>query len=161
MREVPLSKGMIALVDDEDYPIVCVWKWHARKEGNIYYARSTGVYQIFGSWYLHRLILNPGGGEIVDHIDGNGLNNQKSNLRIVSESENRRNTTAPSRNTSGVRCVHYCKTKRKWVAKYRTKGKVTHVGNFDTKEEAKEALAAAYISEFGTNGRWYCAGTVC
>ena len=86
MKELLLTKDFIALVDDEDYDrIVSVGEWHTHCAGHTNYARSGK------NGYLHRFIMNPPKGKVVDHIDHNGLNNQKSNLCVCSYSENQKN----------------------------------------------------------------------
>ncbi len=93
MREIPLTRDKVALVDDEDFSKVAKYRWHALKSPKTWYATAN----IPGSnprkkISMHRLILglaNPK--DITDHKDHNGLNNQKANLRICTNAENRRN----------------------------------------------------------------------
>ena len=95
MKEIPLTQGKIALVDDEDYEYLCQFNWYARKDKRTYYAvrsvhlKNGKVY----SEHMHRVIMNTTKGNVVDHIDHNGLNNQKYNLRNCTPNENRLNRT--------------------------------------------------------------------
>lgn len=104
MKEITLRDGGIALVDDEDYDIVSLlpWGYKAYPHNQRVDARHTVC--IDGkpmTLLMHRFILNLRlhDGLSVDHIDGNGLNNQKNNLRIVSNSQNCANRTKPRKNS--------------------------------------------------------------
>lgn len=101
--EVPLTKGYVALVDDVDFAKVSAHPWHALVRANTVYAqaRVPGA----GKVYLHRFILGMqrGDGMQVDHIDHDGLNNTRANLRAVAPGENNRNRRgATSRSITGV-----------------------------------------------------------
>src|SRR5262245_35202767 len=93
MIEVPLTRGKVALIDDADYELVSRFKWHAQRGGygNTYYA-VTNIRLPDGKWTalrMHVLLLGHKG---IDHIDGDGLNNQRSNLRLATQSQNSANT---------------------------------------------------------------------
>lgn len=85
-----------------------------------------------------------------DHIDGNGSNNSISNLRETSPSENNCNKITPSRNTSGARGVSWNKRKSKWHAYVKKEGKTTHLGYFESFEQAKEVAANARVNLHGS-----------
>ena len=95
MKEIKLSKGMVALVDDEDYEYLNQFKWYlTHSHYKHYYAiRSVCVNKKYKSIRMHRDIMMPNHNQEIDHIDHNGLNNQKLNLRICSRAENSRNRT--------------------------------------------------------------------
>lgn len=95
---------------------------------------------------LHRLLLNCPEGYQVDHINGNRLDNRRSNLRIVTQQENLQNRHYDSRNKSGYRGVCYCKQTGKWKAYARHNGKQVWLGRFDTAEEAAESAKASRLS---------------
>lgn len=84
MKEIKLTNGKFATVDDDDYEYLNKQKWCARKSHDTYYAVSTNREKII----MHRLILNTPHGMVVDHIDHNGLNNQKSNIRNCTQKQN-------------------------------------------------------------------------
>jgi hypothetical protein len=79
---------MVALVDDEDFTKLSQFKWSVSTINNNRYALTGKKDPIAGSTAMHRIIMNPPKGMEVDHIDGNGLNNQKSNLRVVTHWQN-------------------------------------------------------------------------
>lgn len=97
VREVPLSKGFVALVDDEDFELVSSVSWYARKGLNTYYAERKGPRDAEGKrkvFSMHRLVmgLGPGEGGIVDHVNRNGLDNRRENLRVTDKSGNALNS---------------------------------------------------------------------
>ena len=168
MKLIPLSQGFFAKVDDEDYDILMKYKWCIKRISNCYYAK-TSVYtkgkQKFYS--MHRIIMKLNNPKIfVDHKDNDGLNNQKSNLRICTSGENMRNKR-PKRNGSskylGV-CWAVLKCKKKiadgsikiymysaWMACIRINNKQKNIGYFKTEENAAIAyniLAEKHHGEF-------------
>ena len=91
MKEIPLSKGFVALVDDEDYEFLSQWKWHVNIRGTNKYAQSRKYIRGVGNdkmVKMHRLVMKPKNGEDVDHINGNSLDNRKQNLRLCSRGQN-------------------------------------------------------------------------
>lgn len=94
-KQIRLAQGFSTLVDDEDYDWLNQWKWHAMvlREGNLIYA-SRAVRGADGKQHplmMHRFILNPPKGVEVDHMNGNALDNRRSNIRLASRAENLRN----------------------------------------------------------------------
>lgn len=124
------------------------------KSGCIYLRIS-----IDGRLYLaHRLAwLYVHGGmpdNVIDHIDGNGMNNAISNLRPCNHSQNAANWVDLSkRNRSGVRGVFWCKSKQRWVAQIKINGKSRHIGTFSDKSAAAQAYKAAAVSQHGEFAR--------
>lgn len=117
------------IVDNEDYEALSKYKWGLTKKG--YARRAAKPRHIF----LHRQILNVPDGVFVDHINGNKLDNRKSNLRIVPQSLNSRNLIQErANNNSGYKGV--CKCRNKWRAYIVVNYKQKHLGCFETKEEA-------------------------
>lgn len=85
--------GDLITVDEADWPVVSKFKWYAcRRRGSFTrYAQAAVIIDGKRTMiYLHRLLLDPKPGEVVDHIDGNALNNSRANLRVVSHSENQK-----------------------------------------------------------------------
>jgi len=103
---------------------------------------------------IHRLIMNPPKGMEIDHKNGNGLDNRRSNLRICTREENGRHRKLSILNTSGYHGVHYCKDskrRKRWMASIRINKKKTYLGRYYTKEEAAEVYKHAslkYHKEF-------------
>lgn len=92
---------------------------------------------------MHSLIAATPVGMVTDHIDHNGLNNQRSNLRVCSRSENMFNQRVHSNNTSGYKGVSWNKVARKWDARIAFHGKRLLIGYFDTIEDASRAYDSA------------------
>ena len=154
MKMVKLTQGYMALVDDEDFEKVMQHKWHVAKGRDTMYA----VHSVpGGKWLLHRWLKGiTDTNTKVDHEDHCGLNNQKSNLRIATESQNQANSMLPSTNSSGIKGVykyksHNWKSCKKWKAQIRFQGKNKALGYFDTKEEAQtvyDKVARELFGEF-------------
>lgn len=106
MREIPLTQGKITLVDDDDYEYLITFKWRALKEGNSWYAgRSvpSGIIKPRQKLiHMHCVIM---GRLWIDHVDGNGLNNQRTNLRFCTRSQNCANSKR--KNKTGYRGVYF------------------------------------------------------
>lgn len=131
MARIELTHGLYAEVDDLDLPLVSVKSWHARmrRDGKGYYAVSTGGVR------MHRLLLGVTDSRIVDHKDGDGLNNKRDNLREGTQSKNCVNRkTTPGTNLRGAR-----PKKGRWQAYIKYRGKQRSLGYFDTEQEAHEA----------------------
>lgn len=136
---IPLSKGYAATVSSEDYPELSRHRWHAvvKKRGRYVYAArwvSAGK-----RLYMHRAIAGVDG-LLVDHIDGNTLDNRRENLRAVDHSANSINQHTPPRALCGVRGVTAARTR--FRAQLRRHGRMVHLGCFDTVSEAAAAVAA-------------------
>lgn len=115
-------------------------------------------YMKAGPDYVHRLILEPKEGEVVDHINGDPLDNRRSNLRICTVQENSCNQKTRLGNKTGARGVHWEAGRGKWYAKVTVKGRTVFVGRYDTLDEAKAARLSAeailhgqFAGAFGVN----------
>lgn len=143
MKEIPLTKDKIALVDDEDFEYLNQWKWHARyKKGGSYYA-SRKEYKTQETIQMHRVILELKPYKVsklmVDHKDGNGLNNQRYNIRPATNAENNQNRASRKNSSSQYKGVCWDKERNKWVAIIGFNGKHKKLGRFDNEEEAAKA----------------------
>jgi len=149
MREIPLTRGKVALVDDADYDwLVGLGKWTAQPDYHkpeLFYAQHSR-HVARGRWMLeamHRLILGITDPKIeTDHRDGNGLNNQRHNLRIATHAENARNRALRKDNTSGVTGISWMPRRNQWHVRIQTNGVRKCLGYFDDFEVAKEVRIA-------------------
>jgi hypothetical protein len=152
MRTIPLTRGKVALVDDEDFERLSKFKWQAlrirQKRGDVWYARrmtslKDGPRRAI---YMQHEVLNfPDG--VPNHGDFDGLNNQKYNLILGTSAENtqwRRKTVGTLSRFKGV-----TKNKGKWMASIKRRGKSTTIGYFADEEDAAAAYNAAAQFLFG------------
>jgi len=152
MKEILLTQGKAALVDDEDYEYLSQFKWCARKErDDLFYARRAVKGNVYYS--MHRLILNAPKGMEVDHINGNGLDNQRSNLRLCTKSQNQHNSHIRQDNKSGFKGVHWVNKCKRWRAKITIHGTQIHLGHFRIPEQAALAYNKAAIKFHGEFAR--------
>lgn len=138
MKEIKLTQGLATLVDDEDFEELNKRKWYALKDNNTFYAVRAEPWKDGKreKTKMHRLILGAVDNEKVDHIDGNGLNNQKENIRICTTSQNAFNTKSKTNSTSKYKGVSYSKQLNKWKVTITIKDKSVHLGYFDSEEVA-------------------------
>jgi hypothetical protein len=142
MRRIPLTQGEHAIIDDEDYPLISQFKWHLDrrvKRVNVLYAKrqvTIGKKKQRGQ-LMHRLIMKPPDGLFVDHINGDGLDNRRLNLRLCNNQENSRNQRRLRKNkTSRYKGVSFRERNGKWEAQINRDRRVTWLGQFDIEEDA-------------------------
>lgn len=153
MKKIFLTQGKYALVDDEDFEWLNQWKWNY--DNTTGYARRVQLIackQI--TIYLHRYLMNVKKGLYTDHINGDKLNNCKSNLRICSQFINILNRNKLNKNnTSGFKGVSWNKLRNKWHVGIWLKRKNIHIGYFDNIVRAAKAYDLASIKYHGEFGR--------
>ncbi len=150
---VPLTRGMAAIVDAEDAPIVNKYRWYAAKSPSThnYYAYTSPMRD---GKKLHismsRLIMNAPKDKFVDHRDGNTLDNRKGNLRLATTAQNNRNRQRMNpQNTSGFNGVFWERKVNKWRVQVSIHNKRHHVGVFETLPDAVEAQRRASLEFYG------------
>lgn len=152
MKEIPMSNkpDVVAWVDDDDYERLSKHRWRAKGDRSTFYA-YTDIYvgDKRKMVSMHSMVINLEGKPQVDHIDHNGLNNQKTNLRAATHAENQRNRGKEKGNTSGFKGVSWHKGAGKWQASIRIDGKLVNMGVWETKEEAARAYDRAAKSKHG------------
>lgn len=139
MKTIPLTQGKVTIVDDEDYSSLAQWKWCYSSNG--YAERSSPRPKKI--LYMHRVITNTPKGMQTDHINGDRLDNRRSNLRVCSSAENRCNTGKMSTNKSGYKGVIWDKKSEKWMSRICFRGKQIYLGLFVDVIQAAEACDAA------------------
>lgn len=161
MKKIALSRQgknkdkYFTLVDDEDYEWLSQWRWYYSNKN-----KYTG-YAVRGVWnkelkrnkriWIHREILKPPEGLYCDHINGNGLDNRKKNLRTCTSAENQKNRSMSENNTSGFKGVAWHKPSKKWLVSATFNGKRRHLGRYKSKMEAAKVydeFAKKYHGEF-------------
>lgn len=159
MKEIQLTKGYVALVDDEDYDWLIQWKWTYKQGYAVRHSEKDHNKNI----QMHRLIMGDPeniNGLLVDHKDGNkvsvdvrGLNNTRDNLRWATSTQNNTNKRTPKSNTSGYMGVHWNIRDNRYVARVRSKGKNLYQKNFVSLEAAVRAYNENAKKFFGDFAR--------
>ena len=127
MKEIPLTQGKVAIVDDRDYPKLARHKWSALLVGKNWYAVNGGG-KTFK--YMHRLILKTLPGYQIDHRNHNGLDNRRSNLRLCNRSQNSFNRAPGRHSTSRYKGVYWRKTRSKWQVSISVNSCLRYLGIF-------------------------------
>jgi hypothetical protein len=144
-KEIPLTQGKVAIVDDCDFEWLNQWKWLAHNNHNLnWYAKRTDYHGGLRKEVIimHRLIIGAEKGQYVDHKDRDGLNNQRGNLRFCTKAQNAQNMELGSRNTSGFKGVSRDHGKQ-WRATIRENNRQYRIGHFPTALEAALAYDVA------------------
>jgi hypothetical protein len=131
-----------AIVDDEDFDWLSKSNWALDARG---YARRNNLQKKGSKIFMHREIMGVAGvdGVLIDHKNGNPLDNRKENLRLCTNAQNSRNRAKSQSNKSGYKGVSWHKSDKKWQARIGLGGKVAFLGNFDSPEKAHAAYCAA------------------
>lgn len=148
MREIALTQGRVSLVDDEDFEAQSVFPWCVSVIGKHPYAkRRCNVRKTIV--YLHREIMCPPTGFVVDHINGDTLDNRRENLRIASKQGNAANRGLDAHNKSGFKGVFWHKQTSKWAASATVNGRRIYFGFFDDPVSAAKAHNEGAVKHFG------------
>ena len=156
MKLIPVTRGIFAKVDDDDFESLSKNHWWVEfnKGTRTFVAkRESRKRDQCGpgkNIYMHREIMNPPVGLLVDHINHDTLDNQKNNLRLATSTQNAQNRKGPtSRNKCGHLGVHFEKQCGKWEANIRVNGKKIRLGQSRDIETAIARRKAAVIKYFG------------
>lgn len=150
--KVPLTRGLFAIIDDEDWPLVSKYKWwaHATATGIVAQrhlrTERVGAITRRTSQNMEVLLMGRRSGFTIDHVNRNPLDNRRENLRWATRSQNMANRGMP--NKSGFRGIRP-KNRSSWQARIRFQGHNVYLGTFKTKQEAAEAFRAAARAVFG------------
>lgn len=149
-KTIPLTQGKMAIVDDEDYEWLNQWKWFADRHPNTCYAvrRADGK-----NHKMHRMILNSPLNMETDHINGNGLDNRRCNLRVCTRSQNQMNRQGKRNSSSRYKGVCWDEKSHKWRARIFIDSRNQHLGFFDDEHEAALAYDQAAEKSFGKFAR--------
>lgn len=152
--EVELTRGLVALIDDEDAELISGYSWFARGHGRWFYAtawhRHGPRWQDRRMIHMHRLIMRVWDGRQVDHKSGDTLDNRRDNLRVATNENNQANRISLV-GTSPYKGVSWNKQKRKWRASIYRGGRAIFLGYFESEMEAAlayDAVARRMDGEF-------------
>lgn len=154
-RFIELANGRLCRVDAEDFDYLNNWWWseHKRPAGLSYAIRAA----VHGQTKMHRLILEARGligpRDLIDHCNGDGLDNRKQNLRKATHAQNMRNRKLPEHNTTGFYGLMRSPTEGKWLVRIREGGKSFYYGTYSDQIEAACAYNVAAVKHFGEYAR--------
>jgi hypothetical protein len=150
-KEIQLTQGQVAIVDDDMYDYLNQWKWYANKlKGKYYAVRNLRLNKKYaGALLMHRVIMNPIKGLVVDHVNGLTLDNRKENLRICTQADNMKNQKLSTNNKTGFRGVSWHKNKKVFESRIHSNNIRYHLGIYNNSIDAARAYNEAAIKYHG------------
>jgi hypothetical protein len=151
-KSIALTQGLSAIVDDADYEWLSQWSWYPMHNKYTTYAARCDA-ESHKTIYMHREITGAQRGQDVDHLNHNGLDNRRCNLRLCTRQQNMRNRRPNRNTTSRYKGVCWSKRAGKWVAALYVNKRRIHLGSFDDEREAALAYNRAAREHFGEYAR--------
>jgi len=151
-KQIELTKGNVALVDDEDYQRLSRWSWWVVPSGSrhkLYAQRWDNTVKPRRAVWMHRVVCNAPPGTQVDHINMNGLDNRRENLRVCTQGQNQANRGPQQNNKSGYKGVCPISRRGYWQASIRHNRKSIYLGEFSSKKDAAQTYNKAALELFG------------
>jgi len=147
---ITLTQSKEAIVDDDMFEYLNQWQWYYNAG---YAVRAVGKHRHQKHIYMHREIMHTPDGMETDHINGNGLDNQRANLRACTTSQNQANSNKQRNNTSGYKGVCFIKRDNKWRASVIINKKYKSIGSFENPIDAAKAYDKKAKELFGSFAR--------
>lgn len=147
MKKIKLTKNKYAIIDRDDYNLVNTFRWHFSNGYALKNKTKDNKYRL-----MHRLILDANPNETIDHINGNGLDNRRRNLRICSQGQNTKNSSKHKDGTSMYKGVHFHKPSGRWRAQICVNYQRISLGCFKSQMDAAIAYDLAALRYHGA----YC-----
>jgi len=144
--KIPLTQGKYAIVDHEDFEWLNQWKWHYMNGYAYHSFKINGKYTEIG---MHAFILQTPKGMETDHVNRNRSDNRRSNLRVVTTSQNQHNVGVNVKNTSGHKGITFHKRDRYWQVMIRIAGRRFYIGSYKEKDKAIVAYNIAERKAYG------------
>ena len=144
MKRISLSRGKFALVDNINYEYLNQWKWYynngyaARDQRNLITKKDTRI-------YMHRIIMKAKKSENIDHVNHNGIDNQKRNLRKSTHEQNMHNMKSNKNSTSQYKGVCWAKNNKKWKVQINYNNKHIYLGYYTNEKVAAKVYDKAAI----------------
>jgi len=147
MKEIRLTQGKVALVDDVDFEEISKYKWYPLNSQLNHVCAFTCIKNKVN--YMHRMIINAPIGTMVDHINGNPLDNQRANLRLCTNAQNQQNRKTKGKGKSDFRGLSFRKKWNTWEIHVRVNGRQTYIGSSKNEIEAAKLYDIAAIKFHG------------